>query len=663
MKAFYNMKGQLVWLLLGGWLTFFSCNSMRRDKADVPMISGIVLENMDTLVRPGDNFAAFVNGNSKGGQLLGFRKFVRTVEDSLLQDVLRNTSLSTEERIVKNAYKALTDFKTRDSIGLLPLQKEFDEIANIHNRSELMAYFGYANIYGYNVPLKLEVSYFKDLKRHIVLISEGGLSLTKGSQYVKNKTSQTNKISEYTKYIKALFQIVGHSFSEDQIDKIVRLERDLANLHTAITQRWHVEGPTYLIRNFSVERPIKGLDLELFLKQALVNKNATVGTYLTDYLEGFAKLFQQTDMELWKSYLKWCVLSKEAPFINQKLQQVHQDFHKRDPDDFAKDYIKSDLKDLIDQIYIQHYCPKAIKTRVEEMTDDFAATFSQSISTLDWMSDTTRKEALQKLKKFKKIIGYVEPQTDYRALKMTPNTPFENRRNLSYFKYQQSLALLERSEPDDRDRHNPRFPNGYYIGSENKIWIATMLLNPPYFNKDADDAFNYGALGAIIGHELGHGFDTRGSQYDSHGEQRNWWTDDDLKAFHNRTAVLENQFNSYEIKDGHFVNGKNTLNENIADLTGLVMAVRAYKRSKHYNEDNIIDGFTPMQRLFIGYAGMYDGPVNDDYLIRMKARSRYPPSRYRINGVVRNSDAFYEAFDIESTDSLYLPPEKRVKIW
>ncbi len=657
------MKGQLVWLLLGGWFAFYSCYNTKSVRAGTPLSSGIVLENMDTLVRPGDNFAAFVNGNSKEGQLPRFYKFGRTVEDSLLQSILRSTSLSAEERIFKDVYNALTDFKTRDSVGLLPLQKEFDKITNIQNRSELLGYFGYANTNGYNVPLKLEVSYFKDLKRHVVLISEGGLSLKRASQYLQNETSPTDEISEYEKYIQALFQIVGHSFSEEQIVKVVGLERDLANLHAAITQRWQTEGPTYLIRDFSVEHPVEGLDLESFLKQALVNKKATVGTYLTDYLEGFAKLFQRTDMELWKSYLKWCVLSEEAPFLNQELLKVHQDFHKRNPDDFAKAYIKSDLKDLMNQIYIQHYCPEEVKTRVEQMTNDFAATFSQSISTLDWMSDITRNEALQKLKKLKKIIGYVEPQTDYHVLKIAPNAPFENRRNLSYFKYQQSLALLERSEPDDRNRHNPRFPNGYYLGNENKIWIAAMLLNPPYFNKDADEAVNYGALGAVIGHELGHGFDTKGSTYDSHGEQRNWWTDDDLKAFHKRTAILEDQFNGYEIKDGHFVNGKTTLNENIADLTGLVMAVRAYKQSKHYNKDNIIDGFTPMQRLFIGYAGMYDSPPNDDYLIRIKATSRYPPSRYRINGVVRNSDAFYEAFHVESTDSLYLPPEKRAKIW
>nr|WP_299381263.1 M13 family metallopeptidase [Allomuricauda sp.] len=645
-------------------LMLVGCGPQQERKNNSSAISGVPLENMDSLVRPGDNFAAYVNGNSSVPEIKRFYQFARSVGDSLLEETIHGKPNGIEGRILKDFYRSLVDFKARDSIGLRPLLTEFEKIDAIQGLEGLLGYFGYANIYGYNVPLQLDVVHNINLESNIVLLSEGGLSLGRPSHYLEKDGAKVKVREDYSHYIQTLFKKTGHALTENQVAKIIGLEIQLARLHMNIAERGNPEGPTFLVQDHSENMLIKDLALNEFLKKASIDETAIVATYMIDYLEQLATLIRQTDLRLWKHYLKWLVISSESSFLDKELLMAHKAFHNdtAQPEAYAKGYIKSNFSGLIDNLFIERYCPDTVKIRVEQMVDDFIDAFTVSISELDWMTDTTRQEALLKLKKLKKIVGYVESGTDYSSLKIVPNKLFENRRNLSSFKYQQKLAFLELKAPIVGGKFLPRVANGYYLTNENRIWIAAIMLNPPYFMKDADDAVNYGAIGAVIGHELGHGFDSRGSEYDSEGEKRNWWTDKDREEFDSRTSMLVDQFNGYEIKDGHFVDGTKTLDENIADLTGLNMAVRAYTQSKNYQENNILDGFTPLQRLFIGYATMYNSVPNDDYHIKNR-NNRYPPARYRVNGVVRNIDAFYKAFEVAETDSLYLSPEKRVKIW
>jgi putative endopeptidase len=409
-----------------------------------------------------------------------------------------------------------------------------------------------------------------------------------------------------------------------------------------------------------------------YMKKAGFEKQKQVIISQVDYLKSLNDIIKNTPVENWKTYLKWSAIHANAKNLTQQLYTENFNFYGKvlsgaqEPVKLWKqgvDVVNDNLGELVGKVYVKkHFTPEA-KERMKTLVQNLLNAYEESIKNLDWMSPKTKKEALAKLKKFTVKIGYPDKWKDYSKLAVKKDDFFGNMQRSSDFVYDEMLAKL--GKPVDRTLWgmSPQTVNAYYNPSLNEIVFPAAILQAPFFDMNADDAVNYGAIGGVIGHEIGHGFDDQGATFDGDGKMRNWWTAKDLKSFKARTNALVAQYDSFKVFPDLNVNGEFTLGENIGDLGGLSIAIKAYKMSLNGQEAPKMDNFTGLQRVFIGWAQVWLNKDREEALRSQVASDPHSPSKFRINGVVRNIPEFYEAFDVKKTDSLYLAPEKRVKIW
>jgi putative endopeptidase len=397
-----------------------------------------------------------------------------------------------------------------------------------------------------------------------------------------------------------------------------------------------------------------------------------VVVFMTDYLKALDGIITDTDLATWKTYLTWSALNQSASRLTQALDQQNFEFYEKTLSGVtepradwrrAVDTVNGTLGEVVGKVYVKEHFPPEAKERMLELVGNLVAAYEKSIKELDWMGDETRAEALDKLSKFTPMIGYPDKWRDYSALDIEADDFYGNMERASLAEYQR---ILERQGgPVDRLEWalTPQTVNAYYMPPLNQIVFPAAILQPPFFDLEADDAVNYGAIGAVIGHEIGHGFDDSGSTFDGDGVMRNWWTDDDRAEFEKRTGALIAQYDEFKPFDDLAVNGEFTQGENIGDLGGIAIGLLAYKMSRNGEEPPVIDGFTGTQRVFIGFAQVWRGIIRDEELRRRIATDPHSPAVYRTNGPVRNVPEWYEAFGVKETAALYLPPEERVKIW
>jgi putative endopeptidase len=390
------------------------------------------------------------------------------------------------------------------------------------------------------------------------------------------------------------------------------------------------------------------------------------------YVTSFGEILKNTPLEDWKLYAKWQVLSGAAPYLSKKFDDENFNFFSKTLKGIqeqeprwkrAVQNIDGLMGEAVGKIYVQKYFPAEDKTRMEKLVRNLLAAYDQSIQTLDWMSPETKKAAKEKLAKFTYKIGYPDKWRDYSALQINAEDLVGNVIHAVEFEYNRDLNKL--GKPIDRTEWGmtPQTINAYYNPVMNEIVFPAAILQQPFFNKTADDAVNYGAIGAVIGHEIGHGFDDKGSQYDGDGNLRNWWTDQDRKEFDARTGKLVAQYDAFSPVAGEHVNGKLTLGENIGDLGGLSISYKAYKISLNGKEGSSLDGYTADQRFFMGWAQIWARLYREEDLRQRLVTDPHSPNEYRCNGVIRNVPEFYKSFDVKEGDKLYLKPEERVKIW
>ncbi|MEX2132321.1 MAG: M13 family metallopeptidase, partial [Pseudohongiellaceae bacterium] len=321
------------------------------------------------------------------------------------------------------------------------------------------------------------------------------------------------------------------------------------------------------------------------------------------------------------------------------------------------------LGEALGQIYVQRHFPESAKQQMNELVENLREALRQSIAENGWMDEATKEEAFMKLESFRPKIAYPDEWEDLSAIEIVEGDLLSNTRSVRAFHYWDNINDLHLRTDREAWGMTPQTVNAYYNSSFNEIVFPAGILQPPFFDPNADMAVNYGAIGVVIGHEMGHGFDDQGSKSDSRGVQRNWWTDSVRQAFDAMTTMLAEQYSAFEPVAGQFIDGRFTLGENIGDVGGLSMAYRAYKLALNGEEPPVIDGLTGDQRFFLGYAQVWLAKIRDDALVSQLKSDPHSPAEYRINGVVRNHDAWYEAFDVQPGDALYLPPEQRVRIW
>ena len=676
----HPIKTQLVLassiLLLAAFSTF--------EKSD-KTISGINTENMDTSIQPGDNFDAYVNGawmkktkipDDKASYGVGYMVHEKAQED--VKAIIEASSkgkfaTGSDEQKIGDFYEAFMDTKIRDQKGIAPLLPEYKKIDAINNYNDLAAYFGYANKSGINIPFSVSVMEdLKDPTQYMLISWQGGLGLPDREYYslVDAKSKEIQK--KYVIHIEKTLQLGGIANAPDLAKKIMALETTLAAQHMKKEQTRDIVKLYNKYAISDLDQLMPDFNWDNMLKNAGILNQQNIVVAQIDYLKSLNNIIKTTPLTTWKGYLKWNAIHGAATSLNTALDNENFDFYGKTLNGIRTqqplwrrgvDRVNNNLGEIVGKVYVKkHFSPQA-KEEVTLLVKNLLKAYGESIKNLDWMSPVTKKQALDKLSKFTPKIGYPDKWRDYSTLKVVKGDLYGNQQKATDFEYNRQINKL--GKPVDRTEWGmtPQTVNAYYNPPLNEIVFPAAILRPPYFNLKVENAANYGGIGAIIGHEIGHGFDDQGSSFDGDGVLRNWWTPEDLTAFKQKTGALVAQYNTFKVFPDLNVNGEFTQGENIGDLGGLSIAIKAYKMSLEGKESPVLDGFTGDQRVLLSWGQCWLNKSREEALRNQIATDPHSPAKFRVNGVVRNIPEFYTAFKIKPTDSLYLAPEKRVKIW
>lgn len=656
---------------------------------DAAVRSGIDLSHTDSRIRPQDDLFGHVNGRwlteyaipadraTDGAFRLLFDRAEQQVR-ALLEEAAAAPDGSDAQRI-GDLYSSFLDEAEVARRGVAPLLDELAGIDAAADADALAAVLGGLQRTGVGGGAGLYVDTdAKDSTRYLVHVAQSGIGLPDESYY--RDDTHAAVLAAYPRHIAAMFALVYGGDPADFADDaaaIVALETRLAGAHWDVVKRRDADL-TYNLRRFTdlaAEAP--GFDWDGWVG-ALGATPAAVAELVVrqpDYLTAFAAAWADADLADWKRWARWRLIHARAGILTDAL--VAEDFAfygrtlsgteaLRERWKRGVALVERLLGDAVGKLYVRRHFPPEAKGRMDELVANLREAYRVSIRDLDWMTPDTRERALAKLDAFTPKIGYPVRWRDYGALRITRDDLYGNYRRGYAHEFDRELAKL--GGPVDRDEWfmTPQTVNAYYNPGMNEIVFPAAILQPPFFDADADDAANYGGIGAVIGHEIGHGFDDQGAKYDGAGNLVDWWTDADRDEFATRTTALIEQYNGYTprgLAQDHRVNGAFTVGENIGDLGGLSIALLAYQLSLGGREAPVIDGLTGVQRVFYGWAQVWRTKSRDAEAIRRLAVDPHSPPEFRCNGVIRNIDAFYEAFDVAETDALYLPPPQRVHIW
>ena len=655
--------------------------------AEEPLVlsSGIDVEYMDTSIKPGDDFFRYMNGkwldeteipadkSNYGGFIILADNAQEDVKNIIEESATGDFAKGTDEQKVGDMYKSYMDVEARNAKDIEPLLPELEKIQSISSHDELIVYFARASRYGVTVPLDLQqLVDWNDPTRYSMIITQGGLGLPDREYYLAEDDRSAVLRDKYVEHIEKMFDLAGLPEGAAAAETTMALETRLAEKNmTKEAARNRAENYKAIARK-DLSGVMPQFDWDAYLAEFGVAEIDSVVLYMIDYLGELDGIIQATDLNTWKTYLTWRALDTAAGFLSEDLDQQNFEFYGKTLSGTEEQQpmwrrgtsvVSGTLGEVVGKVYVARHFPPEAKARMETLVGNLIGAYEKSITELDWMSDATKAEALRKLSKFTPKIGYPDEWRDYSALEVEADDLFGNLERATLAEHQREIDRHD--GPVDRGEWGmtPQTVNAYYSPAMNEIVFPAAILQPPFFNLDADKAVNYGAIGAVIGHEIGHGFDDQGSTFDGDGKLRNWWTDEDREEFLKRTGKLIEQYDSYKPFDDLAVNGEFTQGENIGDLGGITIGLLAYQMSLDGKEPPVIDGFTGEQRVFLGYAQVWRRKFREENLRQRIATVPYSPAEYRANGPVRNVPGFYDAFDVQEGDALYLAPEERVKIW
>ncbi len=649
------------------------------------LTSGVITENMDTSVDPGNDFYQYVNGAwldkveipADKSSYGSFQILRDAAQDDVIEIIKASAegefAKGTNEQKVGDFYKSYMDTETRNKLGLSPLQEDLKKIENIDSYQALTEYFAYANKYNLGAPFVLgQYADFKSPDTYMIYAYQSGLGLPDREYYFNDDEKSIELRTAYQTHIANMLKLAKIEDSEQKAESIMALETEMARLHMKKEQTRDWAANYDKVPLDKLDTVMSEFDWELFMSELQLSDLDGLVVMQNDYLGQLDSLITKTDLQTWQTYLKWHLLHANATRLSTDFDEENFAFYgkkisgveeQRPQWRRAVSLLNGTVGEVIGKVYVEKHFPPAAKARMEELVDNLLAAYKDSITKLDWMTDETRKEALDKLSKFTVKIGYPDQWKDYSALEVQPDDLVGNLRRSAEVAYQEMLEKQGGPVWDHEWGMTPQTVNAYYSPAMNEIVFPAAILQPPFFNMEAEDAVNYGGIGAVIGHEIGHGFDDSGATFDGDGALRNWWTDTDKKEFENRTNMLVEQYNSFEALPGLNVNGEFTLGENIGDLGGISIALKAYEMALGDKPAPEMDGFTGQQRVFIGYAQVWASKYREEALRTQVQTDPHSPAEFRANGAVRNVPAFYNAFNVTEEDELYLPPEQRVKIW
>ena len=656
-------------------------------KKEAVMTSGIDLTNLDTTAVQGADFYQYACGgwmkkHPLTNEYSRFGSFDMLAENNreqlkglIVEIAAGQNAQGTIGQKIGDIYKLAMDSVKLNADGVTPIQADLEKIASVKDKSEivpLMAELAHSGVFPYfSFYVGADIM---DSKSNLFQLYQGGISLGEKEYYLDNDDVTVNIRNKYKEHIVKMFQLAGfdEAAAKKKMEAVMDIETRIAKASFSAVEQRNPAANYHKMSLDELKKEIPGIDWDAFLNGIGVKGVTELSVSQVDPIKEVEKIINSLPVENQIAYMQWSLIDRAAGYLSDDLvaqnfdffgktlsgKQTNQPRWKR-----AVSTVNGVLGEAVGQMYVEKYFPAAAKERMVQLVKNLQTALGERIRNLEWMGDSTKIKAIEKLNSFYVKVGYPDKWRDYTGLNIEKDSYWANVKRATEFEL--DYMLSKAGKPVDRDEWGmtPQTVNAYYNPTTNEICFPAGILQYPFFDMNADDAFNYGAIGVVIGHEMTHGFDDQGRQFDKDGNLKDWWTAEDAKRFEERAQVMVNFFDSIQVLPGLNANGSLTLGENIADHGGLQVSFQAFKNATKDAPLLVKDGFTPEQRFFLSYAGVWAGNIRDEQ-IRLQTKSDpHSLGRWRVNGALPQIGAWYDAFGIKEGDPMYLAPEKRVSIW
>jgi predicted metalloendopeptidase len=683
-------------LIFASAIALSACNTQTHNTAQEQKQgteAGINAAWMDKSVVPGDDFYGYADGgwmktteipadrSSIGGFFIADQLREKNTR-ALFDDILKSKPTSGNEALIANYYNAYFNTDAIDRAGIAPAKADLDAIAGIADKKQLSSAIGSTlradtdplnatnfqteNLFGVFVTQGLNTP-----GEQLPYLMQGGIGLPEREYYLSGDPKMAEIRTKYRAYIGQILQLAGYPDAQGAAGRIMDLETKIARAHATREESEDFAKGAQVWTRAELEKKAPGIDWGALLGSAQLGSAQKFEAYHANAIPKLSALVASEPLQNWKDWLAFHTLNQQSNVLPKGFRDARFAFYgttlsgtpqQRPRDKLALDATSYTLQDAVGKAYVDRFFPASAKAEVQRMVDNLKAAFAARVKAIDWMAPSTKQEALKKVETIVVGVGYPDTWRDYSGLQITADNPYANQKNAGLFEYKHQIAKI--GKPMDRSEWwmPPQLVNAVNLPVQNALNFPAAILVKPFFDPNADAAFNYGTIGGVIGHEISHSFDNNGALFDSTGKLRNWWTPEDFKRFQAAGDALAKQYDAYEALPGLHVNGKLTLGENIADVAGLAAAYDAYKASLGGKEAPVIDGLTGDQRFFIAYAQAWATKMREPLLRQIIATDGHAPGNFRAL-TVRNIDAWYPAFNVKEGQKLYLAPDKRVKIW
>ena len=646
-------------------------------------------ENLDTTYKAGEDFFQYATGGwqnanpitdeyARYGQFDALREKNREqLKDLVLEQAAKESEPGSNAQKVGDLYKLVMDSTRRNSEGIAPVKPYIDAVAAMKQKSEIIPLIaknyrvGLGNFFGTGIGTDI-----MDSNSNQLGIYQGGLSLSEKEYYSEESEVAANIRTKFREYVVNMFKLFGNSEKEAtaKMEAVMAIETRIAAKHLSRVERRDPMNSYHKMSYDELKKTIPGIDWDTYYSILGIDNIETLNLAHPEAIKEVATIINDTPLDDIKAYLEWRIIRSTTNELSDAIEdetfafygtvlsgkKVQQPRWKR-----AVSTVDGALGDIIGELYVAKHFPPAAKVRMTELVKNLQIALGERIDAQEWMSEVTKKAAHEKLSTFTVKIGYPDKWDDYSALTIDPTLSYsENCRNMSEFGWKKHIDEKWGKPVDRGEWHmTPQTVNAYYNPTTNEICFPAGILQYPFFDMEEDDAFNYGAIGVVIGHEMTHGFDDQGRQFDKDGNFANWWTDEDAEKFNERTQVIVDFFDKIEVLPGLNANGKLTLGENIADHGGIMISLQAFNNATKENPLPVVDGLTAEQRFFISYSGVWAGHIRDEEIRNLTKSDVHSLSRWRVNGTLPHIDAWYKAFGITEESPMFVPQDERLNIW
>lgn len=643
--------------------------------------------NMDLSISPGDDFFNYANGTwvkntPMPPDLTRYGAFDELRENNDRQLKALIEELSTQKSTPGSNKQKIGDFFASgldeskiNSLGFQPIKNKLDELKSINKKEDLIKFIAYLNTSGSS-------SFFgfgsspdrKNSSMNIASLRQSGITLSNRDYYLKDDERNKSIRAELQNYMTELFRLVGYDEELAVAKAKMQMEFEIILANSSFSNL-ELRDPELNYNKMSLDDLTalsSGFDWKLYMKQIGVENPGDINVGQKKYFEDFGKHFDDASLDVLKNYVEWRLINNASAYLSSDFVEANFAFYGKFMSGAQEirprwkrvlDVVNGSLGEALGELYVEKHFPPAAKQKIKDLVANIKLAMADRIKNLDWMSDETKKQALIKLDKMGIKVGYPDKWEDYSKIEISRDSYFDNILNVRKFNFNKNISEIGKPVDKSKWGMSPQTVNAYYSGTNNEICFPAGILQPPFFFAEGDDAVNYGGIGAVIGHEITHGFDDQGRKFDAEGNLKDWWTDDDKTKFESKTQILVDQYNNFVVLDTFKVDGKFTLGENIADLGGITLGLEGLKKAWDKNPPaNEIEGFTPLQRYFLSYAQIWRGSIREKELLKRLKEDVHSPSLARVNGIVYNIPQFYEAFNITS-GKMYKDPAARAVIW